>query len=76
MSQAAIVPCSKCHAEVTADREACPHCGADLPNPNSVLDELKKQNAALKAKLAEAEASIKAENDELQKKLAATAEKK
>lgn len=68
--QATIVPCTNCHAEVTVDREACPHCGAELPNPNSALDELTAANAKLRAKVAEKEAALKAENAELQKKLA------
>lgn len=67
---AIIVHCTNCHAEISSDREVCPHCGKELPDDSySVLATLADQNAKLREQIAEKEAAAKAENEALQKKL-------
>lgn len=67
---AIMIHCLQCHAEVSSDREACPHCGAKLPDDSySMLATLADQNAKLREQIAEKEAAAKAENEALQKKL-------
>lgn len=61
--------CSKCHAEVSTDRENCPHCDVPLPDPPNVI-KLAKENAMLKAQIAEQEAALAKENAALRAKLA------
>ena len=58
------VPCSVCHAEVSADREKCPHCGGAL---GLTADQaVEKENEELRAKIKEAR---EGENAKLKKEL-------
>jgi predicted amidophosphoribosyltransferase len=63
------VACSKCHSEVSTDREACPHCGEALPEPSDVV-KLRADNARLKAAVDAETARLRDENAALQARLA------
>jgi hypothetical protein len=62
------VACSKCHSEVSTDREACPHCGEPLPEPSDVV-KLRADNARLKSAVEAEMAKLREENASLSARL-------
>lgn len=70
MSPTAIsfVPCVGCHAEISSDREACPHCNTPIPELGD-SSKLRTENARLKALIAEQDKNVAAENRMLQSQL-------
>jgi hypothetical protein len=63
------VACSKCHAEVSTDRESCPHCGETLPEPSDIV-KLRADHARLKAAVDAETAKLREENAALSARLA------
>lgn len=71
MAQVNFVTCPQCHAEISEDREACPHCGTPVVSENANSTKLAVENAALKAKLKEKDDALAAENARLKAQLSA-----
>jgi regulator of replication initiation timing len=69
MTSYPFVACSKCHAEVSTDRESCPHCGEVLPEPSDVV-KLRADNARLKTAVEAEMAALNQENAALRARLA------
>jgi DNA repair exonuclease SbcCD ATPase subunit len=67
MAGISIVSCDRCHAEISTDREACPHCGAKVPEPSALVS-LKAERDALKLKIAQQEKALKEEIEDLKAK--------
>jgi predicted amidophosphoribosyltransferase len=68
MTSYPFVSCSKCHSEVSTDREACPHCSEPLPEPSDVV-KLRADNARLKSAVEAEMAKLREENAGLQARL-------
>ena len=69
MATANFVPCTKCHAEISDDREACPHCGAEIVSESRELTKLQDENAKLRGLAAERKDALKAENEALRQQV-------
>ena len=68
MPTVTFVPCDRCHAEISTDREKCPLCGAPVPVASSSAG-LQAENARLKQLLKEQDERLALENKNLSAKL-------
>jgi hypothetical protein len=66
-----IIHCTGCHAEISDDRKACPHCSTAVVSEQSRRDALMADNLRLSMELAAAEGDLAKENAALSARLAA-----
>jgi len=62
-------PCPKCHAEISVDREKCPHCGTPVTSEDAELSKLESRNVALRSLKAERAKKLQLENAALEKEV-------
>jgi predicted nucleic acid-binding Zn ribbon protein len=67
---ARMVHCLGCHAEISDDRKACPHCSTEVVSEESKRDRLMAENARLSLQLEAATADLEKQNAVLAAKLA------